>query len=472
MRRTRIVCTIGPATGSSVMLEKLIRAGMDVARLNMAHGSQEDHLAYITRLKSLCRKLDRPVGILMDLAGIKLRISDVKSPGVVLEKGSMVSIRQGKRPTIDGSIYIPYTGLLRDVREGHRILINDGLVELLVTGREGQSLQARVREGGTLTSRKGVNLPDSVIGARVFTNRDRHNLEFGIKQGVDAFALSFISGARDLSALKGVLKRAGCEAPVIAKIERPSAVERIEEILDVFDGIMVARGDLGVEVPAAKVPVIQKDLIMRANRKHRLVITATQMLESMIEKPVSTRAEAADVANAVLDGSDAVMLSAETSVGRFPVRTVQTMDGIIREAEEGGRFFLPTLQPVYDRNPHYSSFAVAEAVVSAAGEVNARCIVAITRSGYKAGLLAKFRPVHPVVAFTSQEKVVSRMKFYRGVVPLFMEHFDNTDTMIREVERSLVKGRHARRGDTVVITASLPTSHSGKTNFLKIHRIV
>jgi len=474
MRRARIVCTIGPASGSRGMLEKLLKSGMDVARLNMSHGTRDDHRDYIARLRAVSRKVGRPVGILLDLQGVKLRISDVRAPGVFLVKGSLVRLRQGSRITTQETVYIPHSGLLRDVRKGHRVLLNDGLIRLLVTGRKGNALEARVKEGGLLTARKGVNLPDSVLRTGSLTAKDRRDLIFGIEQEVDAFALSFVNRGGDVSALKRILGKSGSEAPVIAKIERPSAVEHIEEILDVADGIMVARGDLGVEVPAAAVPIIQKDLILRANRKQKIVITATQMLESMTNSPVPTRAEAADVANAVLDGSDAVMLSAETSIGKYPARAVRIMDRIIREAEEQGDFFktwLPVPEPVPGRQPDLTSLAVADAAVSAAGDVNARCIVAFTRSGYTAGLLARFRPVQPVVAFTPDPAVINRMKFYWGVLPLFMKLLDSTDVMITEVERALLANHHAKRGDVVVITASLPMAKSGRTNFLKVHRI-
>ncbi len=480
MRKTRIVCTIGPAASSNKMLEKLVRAGMDVARLNMAHGSQKEHLDVITRLRKVSQKLNRPVGILLDLAGVKLRISEVNGSGAVLEKGAQVLLRQGRRLSTSETLFIPYSGLIKDLMEGHRVLIDDGRVELVVTGREGNALTARVREGGTLTSHKGVNLPDTEISTRSFTTRDRDDLAFGIRHGVDAFGVSFVSTAEDVTVVKKALQKAGYEAPLVAKIERPAALENIEEILDVADGVMVARGDLAVEVSASAVPIIQKDLILRAARKNRFVITATQMLESMTHSSVPTRAEAADVANAVLDGSDAVMLSAESSVGMYPVKAVQTMDLIVREAEGNGMCFRtdrPTPQPASSGGrPGHGGVATAEAAARAAREVGARCIVAFTRSGYTAGLLSRFRPAVPIVAFTSQREAVDRMKFDWGVIPLFMEHLDSTDTMIAEVQRAevekaLIKGRHARRGDTVVITASLPMAQWGKTKFLKVHKI-
>ncbi len=447
---------------------------MDVARLNMSHGTLEEHRENISRLRRLSRRMKRPVGILLDLQGIRLRLTEVRGPGVVLRRGQEVRVRQGRGQSTAGTLSIPYSRLLIDVREGHRILINDGLVELLVTGQEGRALKAVVKEGGLLTSRKGVNLPDSVLGARSFTSKDRRDLLFGIREGVDAVALSFVTAAREVETVRRILHRNGHPVPVIAKIERPGAVDRIEEILDAAEGIMVARGDLGVELPAAEVPILQKDLIRRANRKQKLVITATQMLESMILSPVPTRAEAADVANAVLDGSDAVMLSGETSVGKHPLRAVRTMDRIVREAEgQGGPFRVPRPDQREDDTGggDPASFAVADAAVRAARDVGARCIAAFTRSGYTAGLLASFRPERPIVGLTSDPAVVNRMMFTWGVVPLLVGHLDNTDAMIRAVERVLLGNRFARRGETVVITASLPMGESGRTNFLKVHRI-
>jgi len=479
MRKTRIVCTMGPAASSNGMLEKLVTAGMDVARLNMAHGTREEHLSVINRIRNLSRKKNRPVGILLDLAGVKLRITEVNGSGVLLERGARVLLRQGRRPSTSETLYIPYASLTKDLEEGHRVLIDDGRVELVVAGRQGNALVAKVREGGRLTSNKGVNLPDTDISTRSFTSRDRADLAFGIRHGVDAFGVSFVSTAADVTVVRKALKKAGYNAPLVAKIERPAALDNIDEILEVSDGIMVARGDLAVEVSAAAVPIIQKDLILRAARKNRFVITATQMLESMIHSSVPTRAEAADVANAVLDGSDAVMLSAESSVGKYPVKAVQIMDLIVRETEEKGKSFRtdrPTPEPRIGGRPGHGGVATAEAAVSAARRVGAKCIVVFTRSGYTAGLLSRFRPPVPIIAFTSQREAVDRMKFNWGVIPLFMEHLDSTDTMIAQVERAevekaLIKGRHARRGDTVVITASLPMAQWGKTKFLKVHRI-
>ncbi len=474
MRKTRIICTIGPATGTQSMLERIIRAGMDVARLNMSHGSHSDHRGYIRAIRAASRKLDRPVGILLDLQGIKIRISDVAREGISLRKGREVLLRSGQRPSTTETLYISYPTLARDVKAGHRVLLDDGLIELVVIGSKGNALVAKVKEGGHITSHKGVNLPDSAVSAKPFTDKDHRDLQFGVREGVDAVALSFVTRESDVSLVRRMLARMDSVIPIIAKIEKPAAVDRIEPILDVADGIMVARGDLAVESSPFAVPLIQKNLIHKANRKQRLVITATQMLESMIENPVPTRAEATDVANAVLDGSDSVMLSGETSVGKHPVKTVRMMARIIEEAESKGSAFqtrLPVPEPVEGSDFDRTSFAVTDAAVSAAVDVRARCIVAFTRSGYTAGLLAKFRPQVPVIAFTSDRAVINRMKLYWGVIPLYMKQLNSTDTMISEVETALLERRYAGRGDDVIITASLPMKSREKTNFLKVHRI-
>jgi pyruvate kinase len=474
MRNTRIFCTIGPASGSMSLLEQMVKAGMDVARLNMSYGTLDEHSRYIRSIRSVAGRAKNPVAILLDLQGIKIRIGEVAGGNIRLEKGREIRLRAGQRTSDPGTLYIIYQSLLRDVKEGHRVLLDDGLLELMVTGRKGSALLAVVREGGVLTSRKGVNLPDSGVSARYFTKKDHRDLEFGVREGVDAVALSYVTKPEDVSLARKKLRQLGSEIPIIAKIEKPAAVDRIDSILDVSDGIMVARGDLGVEGVLPAVPMIQKDLIRRANRKGRIVITATQMLESMRVSSVPTRAETADVANAVLDGSDAVMLSGETSVGRYPVQAVRTMARIIEVTETGDpsfrdRMFVPERMRDDDRDK--ASFAVADAAVRAASDLDARCIVAFTRSGYTAGLLAKFRPCCPIIAFTSKQDVVNRMKLYWGVLPRVMQYIDNTDSMVSQVEDALLRGKLAKVGDVVVITASLPMSGEGRTNFMKVHRI-
>ncbi len=471
MAETKIVCTIGPATSSERMISSLIRAGMDVARLNFSHGTLTEHALYIERVRRWSTRLHRPVAVLQDLQGIKIRIGAVEGGSVRLRKNQEVVLSPGGGLTTEKEIYISYPALTKDLKRGHRVLIDDGLIELRVISRVRGGLRARVTEGGVIQDRKGVNLPDSTITLSPFTEKDRRDLEFGLERGVDFVALSFVMGPEEIKWVKRWMKRRGFEVPVIAKIEKPEAVERIEAILDAADGIMVARGDLGVEVSPEKVPLIQKDLIHRANERAKLVITATQMLESMRTHLRPTRAEAADVANAVIDGTDALMLSAETSTGRYPVESLRMMKRIVENTEES---FAGRQRPAFNmlmRGSERTSLAVVEAAVEAAGHVGARCIVAFTRSGFTALLASKARPGVPVIAFTPSKEVLRRMSLYWGVKPFVMKPLTDTDRMVEEVERALLKERLARRGEKIVIIASLPPGTGGKTNFMKIHRV-
>ncbi len=473
MARAKIVCTIGPATSSERVIASLIRAGMDVARLNFSHGTHEEHGRYIKSIREWSRKLRKPVAILQDLQGIKIRIGRVEGGSIRLKKGQTLLLRPGHDTTTEETIFISYPALVKDLKKGQRVLLDDGLISLEVTGKRGDALVARVREGGVLTDHKGVNLPDSRISLSPFTEKDREDLAFGIEAGVDYVALSFVIRAGDIRRLKERLSQEGKSIPVIAKIEKPQALEHIDSILDAAEGIMVARGDLGVEVPPEEVPLIQKDLIRKANERGRLVITATQMLESMREHVRPTRAEATDVANAVLDGTDGLMLSAETASGRYPVEAVRMMKRIIEHTEEAsvqpgtGGISVPLGLEGDER----LSFAVADAAVRAAYEVKAKCIVAFTRSGFTALLVSKCRPTVPVVAFTPDEEVMTRLSLFWGVRPLHMKALVNTDELVFEVERTLIDKKVAKRGDVIVIIASSPLHAYGKTNLMKIHRI-
>ncbi len=464
-RHAKIVCTIGPASAERKVLNALIRGGMDVARLNFSHGDHASHGRALKLLREGSRKYGRPVAVLQDLQGLKIRTGPVEGGAMPLRKGERLRIAAGGGMCKEGVITISYPALIKDARAGDRILLDDGLMELKVTGRKKGALGARVIEGGTLTGRKGVNLPGMRITASSFTAKDRADLAFGLGAGVDYVAVSFVREAEDIVKVKRFIKRAGRDVPVIAKIEKPAALENIEEILAVSDGLMVARGDLGVEVPTEEVPLIQKALIELANRAGKLVITATQMLESMTEHLRPTRAEVTDVANAVLDGTDALMLSAETSTGRHPLKALQMMDRIIRKTEGAG-----AQAPVYEIGGSYSA-AVAEAAVEAASDIGARYIVAFTHSGYTARLLSKFRPTVPVLAFTPSEEVMRRMSLYRGVVPMHMKLLKSTDAVFDAVEKILLEEKLARRGQSVVITASTPIGGAGKTNIMKLHRL-
>jgi len=473
MAKAKIVCTIGPATSSERMIASLIRAGMNVARLNFSHGTHEEHRRYIDAIRKWSRRLQKPVAILQDLQGIKIRIGRVEGGEVRLKKGQSVLLKPGDGITTGQTLFISYPALLRDLKKGQRVLLDDGLILLEVAGRRKDAVVAHVKEGGGLTDHKGVNLPDSKISISPFTDKDQDDLAFGLEAGVDYVALSFVIRPGDVRKVKDWLDGHGAAVPVIAKIEKPGALRHIDSILDVADGIMVARGDLGVEVPPEEVPLIQKDLIRRADERGRLVITATQMLESMREHMRPTRAEATDVANAVIDGTDALMLSAETATGRYPLEAVRMMRRII-EYTEGELVLVPRGLPMVsfemerDERP---SLAVADAAVRAAADIGAKCIVAFTRSGFTALLVSKCRPSVPVISFAPDEAVMRRLSLYWGVRPFQMRHLTHTDEMVFEVEKALIDRKVARTGDVIIIIASSPLHDHGKTNFMKIHRI-
>ena len=471
MKKAKIICTIGPATSSNKTIASLIKAGMDVARLNFSHGTHDEHGQYIRSIRKVSRELNRPVMILQDLQGVKIRIGNVAGDSIRLKKGQTIFLKPGSGVSTEDTLFISYPAILDDLKKGQKVLLDDGLIQLRVKGKNADSVIAAVKEGGMLTANKGVNLPDTTISLTPFTDKDRGDLAFGIKNGVDAVALSFVLAPGDVRTVREWLNNNNSNIPVIAKIEKPEALLHIDAIIEASDGIMVARGDLGVEVPQDEIPVIQKDLIRKANELRKPVITATQMLESMREHIRPTRAEITDVANAVIDGTDALMLSAETSTGKYPVHATRMMKKIIGTTEKkiASRIVSPDL---FNRTSEERlSHAVADAAVSAASDVGAKCITAFTRSGFTALLVSKFRPCAPIIAFTPDKAVMRKMSLYWGVRPHFMKLFKNTDEMVYEVETALIDLKLAKAGDLIVITASSPIKTYGKTNFLKIHRI-
>lgn len=464
-RRAKIICTIGPASASRETIARLIRGGMDVARLNFSHGDHAFHRRAVALVRREEARLGRPVAVLMDLQGIKIRTGRMRGGAVELRRGREVLIYPGDGEGDGERIYISYPGILSDAGPGHRILLDDGLMELRVTGRRRGALMARVVEGGVLRDKKGVNLPGMRIRIESFTKKDRADLELGLSLGVDYVAVSFVREASDIAKVRKWIRARGGDVPLIAKIEKPEALQNIDAILSEADGLMVARGDLGVEVPAEDVPLIQKMLIEKTNSRGKLVITATQMLESMTAHPRPTRAEVTDVANAVIDGSDALMLSAETSSGRYPVEALRMMDRIIRKTES-------------ERHPPFSyvmgntfSEAVARAAAGAASDIGARFIAAFTQSGFTGRLVSKCRPRVPVLAFTPSEAVRRRMCLYWGVTPRYMRPLKSTDALFGEVDSALLSEGLVRPGDSVVVTASAPILGQGKTNVLKLQRV-
>ncbi|GBE05875.1 MAG TPA: pyruvate kinase [Nitrospirae bacterium] len=467
MRKVKIICTIGPATNKREVIHKMVKSGMDVARLNFSHGTHSEHKRAVEYIRQASQKYNTPVAILQDLRGLKIRVGSLKNGAVMLKKNSTVVLTTKNIEGDNKQIPIAYSRLNKDVKAGDRILMDDGLLQLKVTARKKTGLVARVIEGGVLKEKKGVNLPGAKISGAVFTRKDMKDLEFGLKLGIDYVAMSFVSSKDDIIQVKKWLKKFRADVPVIAKIERPQALKNIDEIVEVSDGLMIARGDLGVEVSPEKVPLIQKHLIAKCNRAMKPVITATQMLESMTEHMRPTRAEAADVANAVIDGTDALMLSAETSVGKYPVEVLKMMDRIVR--------FTETHEP---ESSHYHNVvsttfaqAIAESACFSAMDIKAKAIVCFSRTGFTALLVSKFRPQVPIVGFTVKTEVRRRMNLYWGISPQIMKFPHGTDEMISGTEKALLQKRIVKKGDSIVIIATSPFTLGAKTNIMKLHKV-
>ena len=468
MPRTKIVCTIGPASRSPETLEQLIRAGMDVARLNFSHGTPAEHLDVITAVRRIATRLGRPVAILQDLAGLKIRIGEVTSGAVTLEAGAPFTLTTRQVLGSEQEVSVLYPHLTKDVQPGDTLLLSDGDLELQVIGTAEKDVHCQVITGGTLASRKGVNLPARSITAPTFTDKDRDDLAFGLRYGVDYVALSFIRTAADVLEAQGMIQDHGSPVPLIAKIETHDALTNIDEIIDHVDGVMVARGDLGVAIPLATVPRLQKMLIGKANRAGKPVITATHMLRSMQDSPRPTRAEVTDVANAVLDGTDAVMLSEETAIGRFPLEAVTTMAAIAADAESSFPFdaWMHRFEP---GGPLPE--AVARAACIMAADIDAAAIVTCTQSGGTARRVARYRSRSPILAPTPHAETYRRLALVWGVTPLLNQSQPTTDELIDGALGAAVAAARVQRGDTVVITAGVPVGRPGMTNLIKVETL-
>lgn len=473
MRRTKIVATLGPATSSLDAITRLIQAGMDVARLNFSHGTHEDHAQRIAWVREAAQRSNRPIAILQDLQGPKIRTGPLENAQpIMLEAGDRLVITTDEIAGRPGLISTTYDGLPRDVRPGDRVLLSDGLIELRCLAVSGNEVETEVVNGGLLRENQGINLPGVAISAPAMTEKDLEDLRFGLAQGVDYVAISFVRRADDVKRVREEIAAAGKRTPIIAKIEKPEAVTNIEAIIAASDGVMVARGDLGVELPPEQVPLIQKSIIEEANRQGVPVITATQMLESMIHNPRPTRAEASDVANAIIDGTDAVMLSAETATGEYPIEAVTMMSRIAQVIEASGRDSNRTpLQTQRTPKPETYSHAISTAACAIARSIPIAAIVAFTQSGYTARLVAKERPRVPVIAVTPDEHVFRQMALVWGVQPLLIPYIDRLDTLSGKTCELLLAHNYARHGESVVMTGGHPLSERGMTNFLKILQI-
>jgi pyruvate kinase len=478
-RRTKIVCTLGPASSDRETIRRMIRAGMDVARLNFSHGDHEEHAERIRHVREVAETEGRPVSLLQDLQGPKIRIGEVEDGRVLVHEGRELTLTT--QPLEVGTaerVHIDYSDLPQDVDAGGRILIDDGLLELEVTGVNETEVHTEVVVGGPMRSHKGVNLPHASTSTPSLTDKDLDDLKFGLSRDVDLVALSFVRSGADVEKLVEHVHEAGKDVSVVAKIEKPQAVDAIDDIVTAADGLMVARGDMGVELPLSRVPETQKMLIHKGLAAAKPVITATQMLESMIENPRPTRAEASDVANAVIDGSDAVMLSGETAVGAHPVRVVEVMSQIIEEADRYRAEFRPPLAASEDGGVFNDTAAERDITESisftacqVAEQVGAEAVVCLTNSGATARSIARHRPDMPIYAFTDRERVVDRLGILWGTRAFAIPFQNDTDQGVELVHHELTERGLVDPGDHIVLTAGMPLPRHGRTNMIHVSRV-
>lgn len=471
-RRTKIVCTLGPSSNTIEGIENLYRAGMNVVRINFSHGSHEDHKRTIGYVREVAKKYKYSLPVLIDLQGPKIRVGQMKDGGQKLEEGQLVKITPYEVLGTSEIIPIDYSGLVDDAKEGNQILVDDGLLELRIIKKHDRELTAKVVVGGLLKSRKGVNLPDIDISMPSLTEKDIEDLEFGLDVGIDYVAMSFVRSARDVQEVISRVRAKGSNAAIIAKIEKPEAVKVIDEIIEEADGIMVARGDLGIEIPSEQVPLVQKNIIERCRTAGKPVITATQMLDSMIVNPRATRAESSDVANAVMDGTDAVMLSGETAAGKYPSEAVRTMVKIIKSVETNSNSIYYSLKY---KKPDWKEKQVIESLayscVTIAENVDAKAISTITHSGNTARRIAKFRPKVPIIAFTESQIVRRQLNLVWGVESVKIDEIFDTDLSVKMMEDYLSESGKVNGGERVIIATGIPLAKRGRTNMIKVSTI-
>ncbi|MEP6817492.1 MAG: pyruvate kinase [Marmoricola sp.] len=465
MRRAKIVCTMGPAVSSTERIRELVDAGMDVARLNLSHGTHEEHAELYRKIRAASDETGHAIGIFADLQGPKIRLGKFENGGEQIDVGAAFTITTRDVPGTAAIASTTYDGLPGDVTAGHDILIDDGKVRLRVESVDGTEVHTRVLVGGRVSNHKGINLPGVAVSVPAMSEKDIADLRWALHLTVDYIALSFVRSARDAADVRKIMTEENIFLPVIAKIEKPQAIDNLDEVVKAFDGFMVARGDLGVECPLEDVPFLQKRVVDKARRNAKPVIVATQMLESMITNPAPTRAEASDVANAVLDGADAVMLSGETSVGAYPIETVRTMARIIESTEDHA---LGTMAAI-DWQPRTRGGVIAKAAAEVAERVGAKYLVAFTQSGDSARRLARYRGKIPVLAFTPEGQVRSQLSMTWGLETFKTAHVEHTDEMVRQVDEQLLKIGRVKVGDSVVIIAGSPPGIPGSTNALRIH---
>lgn len=472
MRKTKIVCTIGPASESEEMLEKLMNAGMNVARLNFSHGSHEEHKARIDTIRKVAKRLNKTIGLLLDTKGPEIRTHNMKDGLIVLEKGKEVIVSMDEVEGTPEKFSVTYENLINDVNIGSYILLDDGLVELQVKeiNKDKGEVKCDILNTGELKNKKGVNLPGVKVNLPGITDKDADDIRFGIKENVDFIAASFVRRPSDVLDIRQILEEEKAEITIFPKIENQEGIDNIEEILEVSDGLMVARGDMGVEIPPESVPMVQKDLIRKCNKLGKPVITATQMLDSMQRNPRATRAEASDVANAIYDGTDAVMLSGETAAGQYPEEAVKTMRNIAVSAEAAQDY----KKLLSDRTKLVETSlvnAIGVSVAHTALNLNVKAIVAATESGSTARTISKYRPHSDIIAVTPSEKTARQCAIVWGVNPVVKEGRKTTDALLNNAVATAVETGRVSNGDLIIITAGVPTGEKGTTNMMKIHLV-
>ena len=466
MLRTKIICTLGPSSEDKHTIRQLIKAGMNIARINLSHGTHDEHRKRINALKEVCGELKVNVALLLDTKGPEIRLGTFYGGKITLKKGQEFILTSKPLIGDEKIAFINFDNIAKTVEPGEKILLSDGLIELCVKKIEGENVICTVLNSGEIGDRQGVNIPNKSLPLPALTQRDIEDLQFAVKVGADFVAASFVRKADDVREIRRVLdKNGGSDIHIIAKIENQEGINNIDEIIDVADGIMIARGDLGVEIPVQEVPLVQKQIISKCNIAGKPVITATQMLDSMIRNPRPTRAEATDVANAIFDGTDAIMLSGETAAGKYPVEAATMMAKIAEKADiaalEAGKQRQITVKSITD--------AISHATCSIALELGAKAIITSTKSGYTARAVAKFRPKAPIIAVTYNEKVIKTLQLIRGVMPLKVNKTSTTDEMFHEALKGAVTSGMVKSGDLVVITAGVPVNVTGTTNLIRVH---
>lgn len=473
-RRAKIIATIGPASQDLDTIRQLLQAGMDVARINFSHGTHAEHASVIANLRQAAREQDRPVTILQDLSGPKIRTGEMEGGPVELIQGKQLVLTTQDAPGTVERVQVNFPALPDSVSVGGRILLDDGKLELSVTDIQGPDVITEVVQGGLLKSHKGVNLPGANLQIESLTEKDREDLEFGLQQEVDVLALSFVRSASDIQHLRKTIQAVCPERsgiPIIAKLEHPDAIKNLHEIIHAADGVMVARGDLGIEMPPESVPIAQKNIIAAANRHLSFVIIATQMLESMVDSPRPTRAEASDVANAVLDGSDALMLSGETAIGRFPVKTVQMMSSIICQSEEHSDEWGRTMLDPTEDSSHDDAVSITRAARDLAQDRAVAAVAVFTRSGRTARLMSKARPNVPILAFTPESRTYQYLSMLWGITPYLIPHAESIEEMISHVDKAVIEGTPVQVGQEIVLIAGFPIHKMMPPNLALIHTI-